>query len=254
MSNKRPRRDFDLPNRHINGQTFFVPPKARTPEEIVRRAGQPRGTLLAEYQCRGLAMATIIVGLVKEPTDISSASSFISPAGINMSWHSFAEASEVMRRRLKLPRLDADDPEMRPTSHMLRADSIETFGQAAEKGYRLVEAFRSHRFDDVEEYSKQVGRMTGSAALILDCVEIGDQIGYDEVYMTDFEVQDWARRRGMGVLERARTMQTEIGHAPSIASLADPDSGLSVNLRRNATNAVVEAYEEAYESTQLAAA
>lgn len=251
---KNPPRDFDLPTKHINGQTFFVPPKARNPEEIERRRSQPAGTLLAEYQCRGLAMATIIVGMMRDQEDITSASSFISPAGINVAWHSFAEASSVMRRRLKLAKLDAADPEMRPTSFMLKQDTVERFALATEKSHRLVNAVRSEDAVHAFAFSKQVAQLTGSAALLLDCIEVGDKIGYGELVMTDYELQMYARSRSMNVLERARNLHTLTGESPTLAGLADPDSGLSVYLRKTATNAVAEAYEQAYESTQLATA
>lgn len=249
---KKPFTDFDLPTKHLSGGNHFVPPKARSKEEIERRRRLPAGTLLAEYQYRGLAMSTIILGLVREPQDLESATAIISPAGLNTSWYIHALGSEVMRRRLKLAKLATDDPEQRPSSYMLHRQATDLFAEATDTAHRLVVA-TSRGQESMYDYKKRVARTVGHASLVLDSVEIGDQVGYGSIQVTDFELQHMARNRGLQVLQQARTLQDQIGEAPSLAGLADPDSGISVFFRRQATNQALEAYEQAYETMAAAA-
>ncbi len=75
---------------------------------------------------------------------------------------------------------------------------------------------------------------------------IGDKVGYGEIQATDFDLQNMSRLRALKALEQARTLHAITGEVPSLAGLADPDSGISVHLRRTTTTPVVEAWEEAY--------
>ncbi len=242
---KKPFIDFDLPTKHLVGGNHFVPPKTRDPNERERRQSLPAGTLLAEFQQRGLSMASIILGILQDPADLESANSFISPAGLNTSWYSFARDSEVMRRRLKLAQLAADDPEQRPSSYMLHHQATDLFGIATEQAKGLVIA-TVRGLETIDDYKKNIARTVGHASLVLDSVPIGDQVGYGDIQATDFDLQAMSRQRGLKVLEQARTLHAVTGEVPSLAGLADPDSGISVHLRRQGTNAVVEAWEEAY--------
>lgn len=251
MSN-RPYTDFDLPSKHLTGEKHFIPPKARDRAEVDRRKAQPAGTLLAEYQHAGLAISTIILGILDDTPDIDSAARIIVPAGLNSSWYSHARHAAVMRRRLKLAQLATSDPEQRPSSYMLHHEATDLFGAATNFGQLLVTATR-RRLDTAPDLQKQLSRTLGHASLVLDSVVIGDQIGYGDIQVTDFELQAMARNRALHALEQARTLQQATGEPPSIAGLADYDSGISVYLRRNATDNVVEAYEQAYEVAAIAA-
>lgn len=245
---KRPFKDFDLPTKHIISGNHWKPPKTRDKAEEERRKGLPTGTLLTEYQHRGLKIAATILGIVQEPRDIESANSFITPAGLNTSWYSFARDSlEVMRRRLKLAELATADPEQRPTTYMLHHEATDLFGSAVDKARGLVIATQEG-LETVDDYKKRIAQTIGHASLVLDSAPIGDQVGYGEIEVSDFDLQNMSRLRGLQALERARTLHEATGEVPSIGGLADPDSGISVFLRRQATNAVVDAYEEAYET------
>lgn len=243
---KTPFKDFDIPTKHITEGKHFIPPKTRDSAERERRKLMPPGTLLVEYQQKGIRMASIMLGILQDPHDIESANAVISPAGLNTSWYSFARgATDVMRRRLKLAQLTSPDPEQRPSSYMLHHQATDLFSLASTKAEGLVVA-TINGIEPVDEYKKTVARTVGHASLVLDSVPIGDQVGYGDIEATDFDLQNMSRLRALSALEQARTLHAVTGEVPSLAGLADPDSGISVFIRRQATDAVVEAYEEAY--------
>lgn len=245
---KRPFTDFDLPTRHIpKGSKHFVPPKTRDSAEKERRKELPKGTLLTEFQQTGIQISALMLGILQDPHDIESASETITPASLNTSWYLFAQnVLEVMRKRLKLARLATDDPEQRPTSYMLHHQATNLFAGMAGEARGLVVA-TAHGLESIADYKKRVARGVGHASLVLDSVSIGDKVGYGDIQANDFDLQNMSRLRGLKALEQARNLHLVTGEVPSLAGLADPDSGVAVHLRRTATTPVVEAWEEAYE-------
>lgn len=223
-----------------------MPPKTRDSAEKERRKELPRGTLLTEFQYTGTRMAAIMLGILQDPQDIASAGEIITPAGLNTDWYLSAQnAQDVMRRRRKLALLATLDPEQRPTSYMLHHEATDLFGAATEKAQGLVIA-TARGLETLEDFKKKTARSIGHASLVLDSVAIGDKVGYGEIQATDFDLQNMSRLRALKALEQARTLHAITGEVPSLAGLADPDSGISVHLRRTATTPVVEAWEEAY--------
>lgn len=249
---KRPYKDFDLPTKHIEGERHYIPPKARDRAEIERRKSQPAGTLLAEHQHAGLAVATIMLGILQDTDDIMSAASFIVPAGLNSAWYSHAQHSQVMRRRLKLAKLATEDPEQRPTSYMLHHEATDLFGKATDAAKQLVLAIRHQIPEGIFDSRKELLYTLGHASLVLDSVSIGDQVGWD-IQVTDFDLQDLARKRALNALERSRALQAEIGEPPTMAAFGDYDGLIARELRKNATDAVVEAYQTGFEQVVMAA-
>ncbi len=242
MSNKRPYRDFDLPTKHLGEQPHYVPPKARDSSEIERRRSLPRGTLLAEQQQRGLAIATAILSQLDQGgPGLKFATRWLAASGINTAWYSFAADSEVMRRRLKLPILATEDPEQRPSALMLHRQIVTTMRESTTKAEQIVTDMRGNPL--LETHQTQLGRTTGHAALTMSCFAIGDFIGYESATLNDFDLQALARTRGLASLEDARGLASIIGRVPSMAQLANPDSPLSVFWRQEAPQDAFEAYE-----------
>lgn len=242
MSNKQPFRDFDLPTKHLGGERHYIPPKARASEEIERRKSMPRGTVLAEQQQRGIAVATAILSQLDEGGEgLRFATKWLAASGINTAWYNFAAEAPVMRRRLKLPILATDDPEQRPSALMLHRQIVSTMHEARGKAAQITsEVGRSPL---IETHKAQLGRSLGHASLTMSCFAIGDFIGYESATLNDFDLQALARQRGLASLEDARVLSDAIGVAPSEAQLADPDSPLSVFWRREAPQDAFEAYE-----------
>lgn len=245
-------KDFDLPTKHLSGATDYIPPRTRDEEEAWRRHNNPEGTLVLEKQRDGIAMARTILSASKElpEKDIEFVSDMIAASGLNSAWYSFARSASVQRRRLKLEMLATDDPEQRPTTYMLIDNAISDLDQTYNESGLLVAQHMIHD-PEIERQHKIVGRSIGHAALTLSCAPLGDKIGYGEIQMTDFELQELARNQGLETLYRARLLDQELGRAPSIAQLPDPDSEFCVYWRRNAPNGAMDAYEYALSEVSL---
>jgi hypothetical protein len=237
-------RDFDLPTKHLSGANDFVPPKARDEAEIERRRELVRGTLLLESQHTGIKMAKSILDKLVDPTDIAFAADTLAVSGLNTAWYLAGRSAPVQRRRLKLEVLATDDPEQRPSTYMLIRNAHGDFWRAEEQSTELMDLHRL-QLPVVADKARRLGGTIGHGALTLSCAALGDEIGYDNIHLTDFEVQDLARRRGLYALEQARVLANVIGTPPSLAQLADPDSDVSVYWRRQAPNGALEAYEQA---------
>lgn len=251
MDTKQFYKDFDLPTKHLSEAKHFVPAKARDEAEIARRRELAPGTLLAEHQERGVAVATTIIKLLSKPGDIAFSSRVLSAAGLNTAWYSFARGAEneVMRRRLKLPFLAAhqpleDQPEVRPGTDDLLQESAFIFSEARATGTELIDAL-DHMPLKTERLRKTFGRRVGKASLTLACVELGDTLQASPV--STIHTQNLVRHHCLQALEDARTLSSQVGLAPSIAQLADPDSHLSVYWRREAPNEANAAYHQAVE-------
>lgn len=241
-------KDFDLPNKHLNGETDYIPPKARDEDEIDRRRSNPNGTLLLEYQDKGIVIARAILNNLRSGTenDIDFSSNILAASGLNTAWYSYGRNAPVQRRRLKLEVLATDDVEQRPSSYMLLCNAIDDLGNASKDSELLIGQHITRNPEAIRQQTL-LGRIVGHAALTLSCVPIGDRIGYEDTYLTDFDLQDLARKRGLSSLETARELAVKIGSAPSFAQLTDPDSDLSVYWRRQAPNGALEAYTQAFE-------
>lgn len=239
-------KDFDLPTKHLGEGKHFVPAKARDEAEIARRRQLAPGTLLAEHQERGVAMAATIIKLVNKPDDIAFTARLLSAAGLNTAWYSFARGaeSEVMRRRLKLPFLAVHQPEVRPSTSDLVQEAAFRLSEARDSGVALIDAL-NHAPLKTERLSKTFGRQVGKASLTLACVELGDALQAQP--LTTVHTQNLVRGRCLQALEDARTLSQQVGLPPSIAQLADSDSHLSVYWRREAPNEAVSAYHQAAE-------
>jgi hypothetical protein len=130
---------------------------------------------------------------------------------------------------------------------MLLQNATGDFRQAVVQSDNLLDACEINQ-KAVPGLKRGLARTVGHASLTLSCVSLGDLIGYESSYLTDFDLQDLARQRGLRVLEQSRIMQQVLGTPPSMAQLADPDSDVSVHWRRNAPNGALAAYELAVEA------
>lgn len=243
MSETRIPRDFDLPVRHLGSDRHFVPPKARRSDEIDRRHGLPSGTVLAEYQKRGLELTAAILNKIEEPQDLVFTARLLAASGINTAWYSFARgASDVMRRRLKLPPIAVEDDNWRPDTATLLQSARLRFQDAVHLAGKVVTATeRGVPSPWLERRQTQLGRHVGTSSLVLACAPLGDRL--DD--KTDFQVQLMARWQSLRALHDSRVLEAPLGSYPSLAQLAEPDSDLSVYLRRNAPDGALEAYEQA---------
>ncbi len=216
-----------------------MPAKARDEYEIERRRRLHPGSLLAEQQVTGLRVALGILERVHERPDINFASELLAATSINTSWYAVARDSLAMRRRLYLPVLADDTLDFRMSAAGVHS---EAHGGIAEAGV-LAERMRDELKTGVKlkRSREEFGRSIGNASLSIACMELGSA----HLRMRAFEAQEAARLQGLKALERGRGLERNLGVAPSIAQLAEPDSPLSVHWRRTAPNGAYQAYEAA---------
>lgn len=237
-------KDFDLPSTMQFKGEPYIPPKTRHADEAERRRRLPSGTILAEAQRDGVAIAAEILTEIEEPESLGFASRLLGASALNTSWYLFAEGAPVMRRRLKLPLLAAPEGIIRPdTISLVQARNrrlaevrhrADTYAQMV--GFALAEAAQS-------DSATELGRLVGNTALSIATVDLGDLFTFGQG--DDFTVQEAVRRRSLQTLRDARVLGLDLHTVPSLAQLADPDSDLSVFWRRNAPNHAYRAYCDA---------
>ncbi len=244
--NKQPYNIFDLPTRHLTDQ-HYVPPKARRSDEIERRHNLPSGTVLAEQQRDGLAVASHILDHVESAEDVDFATSMVAVSGMNTSWYSYGRGADVMRRRLELPTLATEDDDWRETREGLFIKAKKGLVHAAELANIYVRStidraptVRAKRF---------IGRHMGNVSLQLACVRLGNA----PLSLSAFDTQVIARDQSLETLELSRIIGQQIGSHPSIAQFADPDSPTAIYWRRHAPNGAYDAYERAITEVRDAA-
>ncbi len=237
---KQPLRHLDLPTIHLPEFGHHIPRRATKADEIDRRRSLPSGTLRAEEQARGIAIASRLLWYIHEPQDIAYAERMIAAAGINTAWYSYASDSEVMRRRLLLPRIDEAD-NLEPEA--IYNTAAEALADVVPIAGRLVSAHEFRR-PTRDTYAAHVGLNVGNASLYLVATPLVEELA-QYGYVSPGEIQRRVRSVGLRALEDSRTLYTQIGVHPSLAGLAHPDNQLAYHIRTHAPAGVVEALEYA---------
>ena len=231
----KPRRNFDLPAKHINETdgANYTPPRARDPQEIERRQALRPGSLLREYQAQGaiVAQATFEHPLT-EPEDIDYVRRRLAIPLLNSAWYNFADSSTTpdifMRRTLKLPVLADDNAEWRETKQGLtlrvRQGLAETARLASTLSIRYQQGYETTRLE------KRLGRTMGNTALTL----ISLQHANAPLGMSEADIQDIVMLDASELLQAAQTSYEGTGVHASVAQMPDHDSPLAVDWRRNA--------------------
>lgn len=234
---KTSRRNFDLPTIHINETdgSNYVPPRARDEEEIARRQALPPGSLIREFQASGANVARAIFDHpVSEPEDILYIRQRLAIPLFNSAWYAFADSDTTpeifMRRVIKLPVLAVDKDDWRASKEFLQARVRDGLGQTAALASQVSIQHQRGLETTRARTEKQLGRAAGGTALLL----INLQNANAPLGMSEGEIQDAVMLYASDLLEAARTSHEPTGYHASIAQLADPDSPLAVDWRRNA--------------------
>jgi hypothetical protein len=237
----KPRRNFDLPAKHINETdgSNYVPPRARDPEEIARRQSLRPGSLIREFQASGAKVAEAIFNHpVTEPEDIMYIRHRLAIPLLNSAWYTFADSARTpdifMRRELKLPVLAKDEAEAedswRASKEFLLARVREGLTSTANLASRLsIQYQQGHELARVRT-EKKLGRTMGNTALTL----ISLQHANAPLGMSEHDIQNIVLLDASELLEAARISHEPTGVHESIAQFADPDSPLAVNWRKEA--------------------
>jgi hypothetical protein len=243
----RPFRDFDMPVEHLNALLHDVLPKSQDPERIAYLKTMPRGTANAEAQFFGHGVAYGVLNTVTEPTDIGYAVDILAPAAFNTAWYSGAQATtDVQRRRLKLPRFDM--PEGIATPQTFWDSGRQNFGGALKLANTLVRETHE-RNPQINKRRQMYMRQLGNAALELTGSQLSSGILAEA---TAYDAQLWARMQSLRLLDTARNLGEIIGRHPSLKQLADPDSYLSVHIRRTAPKGARKAFVDAFDARSTA--
>jgi hypothetical protein len=234
-------RDFDLPNEHLLEGYHFVPAKAHDPAEIARRRELSRGTLITETQAKGLMVARTVLENIDDEDGLMFAADMLSIAGINTAWYSYAQNSDVMRRRLKLPlmthlRLRSPDA--------IVEDAVEALGKQVNRAGQLAVA-TDLRLRSERRHQKELGVGVGNLSLRLAMLEPVVAGAYVGVGDSEELAQEIARTQGLRLLKKAKNMYRNVKTHPSIAQLSDPYSDLAVYWHRNAPGSIQTAIADA---------
>ena len=239
----RPRRNFDLPAKHINDTdgANYVPPRARNPEEIARRQQLRSGSLIREFQASGTKVAEATFNHpVTEPEDTAYIRKHLAIPLLNSAWYNFADSAKTpdifMRRELKLPVLADDNAEWRATKEGMVVRVRQGLAETA----RLASILSIQYQKGVETIrtEKKLGRTMGNTALTL----ISLQHANAPLGMSEVDIQDIVMLDASELLQNAQTSYEGTGVHASVAQLADSDSPLSLDWRRNAPRSS-EAYD-----------
>jgi len=214
-----------------------VPPKARDADEIARRRAMRPGGLLAEHQLKGIHIAAKVLDFAAAKGEADEfLVSTLAATEFNTAWYNHAAgATDVMRRRLKLPRHD-ENPVGLNTDIML----------ASGRDRLLMSTYAASlliRYQGMPNFTKEVGIRIGDASLHLASAAVQSELvaaGRDTAM-----VQEITRHAALQMVEASRQMHEDVHSNPSLAQLADSDSPLSHYWRVNGSDLAVEALQYA---------
>jgi len=240
MKEKLPYSQLNLPKYHLPAEgPNYRPYNSRDYEEIERRNSLRPGSLVLEQQYFGTGLASSMISEIdkNEIDDGGFTTRMLAVAGINSSWYSFARGSNVMSRRLILPKMaeEIDDIDYRETREsLIQKCNQGMFASAVMAGY----LYDMHEYGiKVGERAREVslGRNLGNTSLSLACLDVVDTTKHKSV----FDAQDLAREHSMKLIESSKALVGRIGSYPSMAQFAEADSELMVYWRRFAPNEAV---------------
>lgn len=244
-------KDLDLQTNVVTAPAY-VPPRGRGIEGDIR-AGKPHGWVVARGQRNGLLVGNFMFDGLEDPRSIAYVRNVLGMCMMGSAWHTFAEDASVMRRRLKLPRLDL----MRANRIAPAPDTAMLTGQAATFIQRevlphadqMMVAIDFHSTEPHDNRHQLLGRRLGHGGLLLASADVGN-IVVDNPWLTDSDVQTMNRTRG---LELVHSVSTTCPEATTLAGLADPDSGIARHVRDTAPDDVYFVYDNALQQFEHAA-
>jgi len=248
---RQPRAQVDVPVVHLARRyNTFRPPLAKDPEEISRRKQLRRGTLLLEFQARGLQLGASILDRVSQSEDIRFTAGALAMMGNNSSWHTMAERAPtvgkdgVTRRIVKMPK--AYDAE---TGRVVLPDELvamgrTAMGETADMAQDLATAYGEGK--SVKGLALAFGRRAGTTAVLL--AGIHHDVAA-EIVTDPFAVQDAMRAAYLDITDESRTFGLGNRQHPTFAQFAYEDSPVSVYFREQGPLGAVQAYHAAIAET-----
>ena len=240
MSEKLPYTQLNLPKYHLSNESLHYTPYANKNEiESARRDNLRPGSLILEQQYFGVGIASSMISELekKDIDDGGFTTRMLAIAGINSSWFSFARNSNVMSRRLTLPKM------VEVIDGVDYIESREGLMQRCKEGMFNSAIMAGYLYDmhehgiKVGERAREVslGRNLGNTSLSLACLDVVDTTKHRSA----FDAQDLAREHSLQLIESSKSLVNQIGSYPSMAQFAESDSELMVHWRRFAPNGTV---------------
>lgn len=229
-----------MPVEHLDAMLDDILPKSQDPERIAYLQTMPAGTANAEAQFFGHGVASGVLNTLSDPEAIAYSVGILAPAGFNTAWYTGAQnVVAVQRRRLKLPRFDMPEGIVEPRAFW--QDGREQFAASLKLADTIARETRSSS-ERIHITKRLYMRQLGNAALAL----ASSQLSPDIVLATAYDAQLSARLQSQRLLKASRELGKVVGRHPSLKQLADPDSYLSVHVRRTAPKSARQAFVDAY--------
>ena len=219
----------------------FVTPRAITEEEIARRRAQAPGTVGRESEYNALLRAATF--LRQLPVTDLKAHRAATDALSNMLIGSAAQGlfpEETMGevpdshdargyKPVWLEDLTSDDPEQRPTGIDVLDRNVARLEQAAGIAGRLITPAGMTE-EEVRDLTIKLARLEGRVGIGLSAYPIADQISYEGVDLSNFDVMHLVRERALQQQVKAVNLTEQLGIIPTIRHFAHDYSPAVVHL------------------------
>lgn len=251
MRERQPKiyRHFDLPVEYFVDPALYEGPRLRGVEADQNATVDVNADFIQMVVNHepGLQIAALMAKDAKKEEDRLFTAHYIGSAALPSAWRFFAEGAhdEVMRRRLELPYLAVDSPELRASTDDLLYHTGFVFDEARRGNAILIRNLEEGDEQKIYTNKCKVGRLIGYGALTLASAELGDQLIANP--LTKADTQLLVRQRGLNLLKTSRQLAKIIQVVPTLDQLADYDSPLAVQLRRDAPDGAWRAYHQARE-------
>ncbi|RYF28662.1 MAG: hypothetical protein EOO17_04515 [Chloroflexi bacterium] len=244
----QPYNTFMFSTIHFDSTKNSIPAKARKQEIIDARHGRRYGTLRYENQRIGIEKARLMLDFMKESDQRIDGAHLVGILGVGSTFHQLAEGEDVMNKKVSLATLASDEnDDFRQNEDGIWIAATGHLAEMSDQALTLTD-MHNNRLTSRDHY-QSLGRRIGATTMELACVGIGNT----PEYLSEFEAQALARDRALHIANEARQYASTIGSNPSFAQLADRDSDVSIDVRRNAPRKVAEAFEFATEQYPHAA-
>lgn len=241
---RNPPKRYHLNRYQYNDINDWEPPRTRDPQLAMMRRQHPR-TLVIEQQSRSLhALTRFAEHEFDTPSEREYAKLLIARTSIGAA--SYDLHSDTMYSQLNLARMaegsSKDGNIWYETPQGINAKVRQQLGWSAEMGGLYLDSRRSAVDPELTERRRRhTGRLMGNVALGAIMIDMPKRIHN----MDTVDAQVAVREHTMDFIEEVREYAQDIGVLPSVAQLAEPDSPLVVDIRRNAPTPVLRAYEQA---------
>lgn len=242
----RPPKQLDLPRNHFEGISHYETYRSDIPGIIAKRQLHP-GTLISDQEHRSVQIIDALHPTrFDSPSDQHAARDIYTRTTLGSANYGL-RSDETMFSTLRLGLVAdgrrttyAERHYTSPEEYLAQTQrSIALAAMTSETRLRLLRTGGDPK--RIYVLKRSVGRHLGNAGL--------QTLSYDMpgkfTHLHPVDIQIKSKERAIELLSDTRDYAQDIGVVPSVAQLAEPDSPVAVDIRRNAPPAVRRAYEAA---------